>query len=60
MQKNEKIYIQVCREVTNEKTEKREYDNILSINDNYPKYLLRKDFLVYIVKEAIKEESKII
>jgi len=43
MQKNEKIYIQVCREIVSEKTEKREYDNLLRINDNYPKYLLRTD-----------------
>jgi len=43
MQKNEKIYIQVCREISNKKTEKREYDNLLSIKDNYPKYLLRTD-----------------
>lgn len=43
IKKNEKVYIQVCREISSEKTEKREYDNLLNIKDNYPKYLLRTD-----------------
>ncbi len=40
---NHKIYIQVTREIKTEETEKREYDRLLEINDNHPKYLLRTD-----------------
>ena len=43
IKKNEKVYIQVCWEISSEKTEKREYSNLLNIKDNYPKYLLRTD-----------------
>ncbi len=39
----DKIYIQITREINSEKTEKREYDRLLEINDQYPKYLLRTD-----------------
>lgn len=42
---NEKIYVQVTQEITSEKTEKREYERLLEIHDNYPKYvLLTNDF----------------
>jgi len=40
---NEKIYVQVTQRITSEKTERREYDRLLSIRDNYPKYVLRAD-----------------
>lgn len=40
---NDKMYIQITREISTEKTEKREYERLLEINDNYPKYLLRTD-----------------
>lgn len=40
---NDKLYIQITKEINSEKTEKREYDRLLEINDNYPKYLLRTD-----------------
>lgn len=40
---NDKIYIQITKEIKSEKTEKREYDRLLEIGDNYPKYLLRTD-----------------
>ena len=40
---NEKIYVQVAQEIRSEKTEKREYDRLLEIPDNYPKYVLRTD-----------------
>jgi hypothetical protein len=40
---NDKLYIQITREIQSEKTEKREYDRLLEIADNYPKYLLRTD-----------------
>jgi len=40
---NEKIYVQVTQRIDSEKTEKREYDRLLGIRDNYPKYVLRTD-----------------
>ncbi len=40
---NEKIYIQVTQRIISEKTEKREYERLLEIRDNYPKYVLRTD-----------------
>lgn len=40
---NEKIYVQVTQCITSEKTEKREYERLLEIHDNYPKYVLRTD-----------------
>lgn len=40
---NDKLYIQITKEIKSEKTEKREYDRLLEIGDNYPKYLLRAD-----------------
>lgn len=42
---NEKAYIQVCREIGSEETEKREYNRLLAIPDNYPKYVLMTDAL---------------
>lgn len=39
----EKLYVQVTQEVHSEKTEKREYERLLEIKDNYPKYVLRTD-----------------
>lgn len=40
---NEKVYVQVTQEIKSEKTEKREYDRLLEIHDNYPKYVLTTD-----------------
>ena len=40
---NEKIYVQVTQRIDSEKTEKREYERLLEIRDNYPKYVLRTD-----------------
>lgn len=40
---NEKIYVQVTQKINSEKTEKREYDRLLVIHDNYPKYVLTTD-----------------
>ncbi len=40
---NEKIYVQVTQRIASEKTEKREYERLLEIRDNYPKYVLRTD-----------------
>lgn len=39
----EKLYVQVTQEIHSEKTEKREYERLLEIKDNYPKYVLRID-----------------
>ena len=39
----DKIYVQVTKEIRSEETEKREYDRLLEIRDNYPKYLLTTD-----------------
>jgi hypothetical protein len=41
--KNEKLYIQVSQEIKSEATERREYDRLLELRDNYPKYVLRTD-----------------
>ncbi len=40
---NEKLYVQVTQEICSEETEKREYERLLQIRDNYPKYVLRTD-----------------
>lgn len=40
---NEKIYVQVTQEIKTERTEKREYERLLDIHDNYPKYVLLTD-----------------
>lgn len=37
---NDKIYVQVTQEIKPEKIQKREYDQLLEINDNYPKYVV--------------------
>ncbi len=39
----EKLYVQVTQEIRSEKTEHREYDRLLEIRDNYPKYVLSTD-----------------
>ena len=38
-----KLYIQIAERIELEKTEQREYGRLLSIADNYPKYVLRAD-----------------
>lgn len=43
VRQNEKLYVQVTQEVRSEKTEKREYERLLEIHDNYPKYILTTD-----------------
>ena len=40
---NEKIYVRVTQRIDSERTEKREYERLLEIRDNYPKYVLRID-----------------
>lgn len=39
----EKLYVLVTQEIHSEKTEKRGYERLLEIKDNYPKYVLRTD-----------------
>ena len=43
VRQNEKLYVQVTERITSPKTERREYDRLLDIRDNYPKYVLRTD-----------------
>lgn len=43
VRQNEKIYVQVTQEISSEKTEKREYNRLLEIPDNYPKFVLTTD-----------------
>lgn len=40
---NHKLYVQVTQRIESEKTERREYERLLDIRDNYPKYVLRTD-----------------
>lgn len=40
---NEKIYVQVTQEIKSVKTQKREYEQLLEIRDNYPKYVVMAD-----------------
>lgn len=40
---NEKIYVQVTQEIKSEKTQKGEYEQLLEIRDNYPKYVVMAD-----------------
>lgn len=41
--KGNKVYIQVAYKLENEQTINREFDNLLSINDQYPKYVVTMD-----------------
>ena len=52
--RNEKLYVQVTERITSEKTQRREYDRLLNIRDNYPKYVLRTDDFVGGNFEGIK------
>ena len=40
---NERLYVQVTQEIRSEKTAKRDYERLLEIRDNYPKYVLTTD-----------------
>lgn len=40
---NERLYVQVTQEIRSERTAKREYERLLEIHDNYPKYVLTTD-----------------
>ena len=39
----DKLYVQVTKEIKSAETEQREYDRLLEIHDNYPKYVLMTD-----------------
>ncbi|WP_281167186.1 ATP-binding protein [Proteiniphilum acetatigenes] len=39
----EKIYVQVAYKLENEQTTEREFGNLLSVNDQYPKYVVTMD-----------------
>lgn len=39
----EKIYVQVSEKIGSKETEQREYNRLLSLDDNYPKYVLTTD-----------------
>lgn len=54
VRQNEKIYVQVTERIRSEKTQKREYERLLGIKDNYPKYVLRTDEFVGGNYEGIK------
>lgn len=43
VKENETVYIQVALVLDNEKTIEREFGNLLSINDNYPKMVISTD-----------------
>jgi predicted AAA+ superfamily ATPase len=38
-----KLYIQIAERIPTDKTEQREYGRLMSIRDNYPKFVLRTD-----------------
>jgi len=38
-----KLYIQIAERIDRKETEQREYNRLLAITDNYPKYVLRTD-----------------
>ena len=51
-----KIYIQVALQLTDEATIKREFGNLLKINDNYPKFVITlNDFLIGSNYKGIKQ-----
>lgn len=43
VRQNEKLYVQVTQQINSINTEKREYERLLEIHDNYPKYVLTTD-----------------
>ena len=43
VRQNEKLYVQVTQQINSINTEKREYERLLEIHDNYPKYVITLD-----------------
>lgn len=54
VRQNEKIYVQVTQEIKSGQTKEREYNRLLEIRDNYPKYVLRTDLFAGGNYEGIK------
>jgi predicted AAA+ superfamily ATPase len=40
---SEKIYIQVSLRITEKQTMEREFENLMAVKDNYPKYVITLD-----------------
>ena len=55
VRQNEKIYVQVTQEIRSEKTEKREYDRLLEIHDNYSNMFSRQMNLREEIMKALKQ-----
>ncbi|MCQ2974216.1 MAG: hypothetical protein MJ211_05330 [Bacteroidales bacterium] len=49
-----KIYIQVCYSLEDEKTKEQEYASLLSIRDNYEKWIVSLDDIQFPIHEGIK------
>ena len=45
IRRNERIYVQVCRQLP--ENSEREVENLLEINDNYPKYVVTMDEMAF-------------
>ena len=54
VRQNEKLYVQVTQQINSISTEKREYERLLEIHDNYPKYVLTTDAFAGGIYEGIK------
>jgi len=51
---NNRIYVQVAYKMTEKKTVEREYNSLLKIKDNYPKYILTTDEYLHDNTNGIK------
>jgi hypothetical protein len=50
----EKIYLQVALRIVEDQTRKREFESLLSIKDNYPKYVITMDDYAGVSYEGIR------
>ena len=39
------LYVQVAYQISDEKTQQREFGNLIEIQDNYPKYVVTMDII---------------
>jgi predicted AAA+ superfamily ATPase len=44
--REKKVYVQVSNMISDEKTRQREYDQLLKIRDNFPKYVVSMDQII--------------